>query len=524
MAYRIYKSNGQEVIIQDGVSSEPFSIDFVGRNTVNYGATIATTQLHLLENFANNVAPDDPTLGQLWFDTAANALKVRGAYGWGVMVSETPDGDLGTSTDRFRAIYADTYYGMTVGTSTSPFDAVYANNFIGGTFTGTFLGNISSATTASTLATTRIINVTGGAATGAANLLLNSVPTAPWTVDLPLTINKLSIPRNIALTGGVVGNANFDGSADITIPSKAVTLTAGNTTSFAIPPNATNAANAARVFFTTTGNGLLAGSADLLVLNTGGSVLNALEFDKQTATIRHYQAPPSAATWGTPRTLAYVDTGGGTEVIADKLSPGFNIALSGAAAGVSPPTDGTGTVTVNVTSVNDNTKLPLAGGNVTGYINTSSMITYQGGNASFNYGMWNDFGGNLNFSRLIKGTNAFNTSLMTLTDAGTLLSVGNVGAFSDSRLKTNIELIPDAVSKVCSLRGVTYDRIDTKERQTGVIAQELREVLPEAVIDLNDENHTLSVAYGNMAGLFIEAIKELKAEIEDLKAQIKRQH
>ena len=71
------------------------------------------------------------------------------------------------------------------------------------------------------------------------------------------------------------------------------------------------------------------------------------------------------------------------------------------------------------------------------------------------------------------------------------------------------------------LRGVTYDRIDKgMARQTGVIAQEVQAVLPEAVTVAEDEMKTLSVTYGNMVGLLIEAIKELKAEEDALKAKV----
>jgi hypothetical protein len=105
---------------------------------------------------------------------------------------------------------------------------------------------------------------------------------------------------------------------------------------------------------------------------------------------------------------------------------------------------------------------------------------------------------------------------------------GNVTAYSDIRVKTNIEHIPNALDKVCKLNGYTFDRTDvtfdehglaeTPVRQTGVIAQEVLKVLPEAVI--GDEEGHYSVAYGNMVGLLIESIKELKAEVDDLKAQL----
>ncbi len=101
-----------------------------------------------------------------------------------------------------------------------------------------------------------------------------------------------------------------------------------------------------------------------------------------------------------------------------------------------------------------------------------------------------------------------------------ILSVGNVEAYSDIRLKENIETIPDALGKLNQLRGVTYDRTDIEcLRQTGVIAQEIQQVLPEAVSVADDEIGTLSVAHGNMVGLLIEAIKELNKKVDQLMSE-----
>jgi hypothetical protein len=86
---------------------------------------------------------------------------------------------------------------------------------------------------------------------------------------------------------------------------------------------------------------------------------------------------------------------------------------------------------------------------------------------------------------------------------------------TDSRLKTDLEVIPDALAKVATLTGYTYTRIDTGARQAGLIAQDVQKVLPEVVSELQDG--TLTLAYGNVIGLLVEAIKELKAEIEELK-------
>ena len=115
---------------------------------------------------------------------------------------------------------------------------------------------------------------------------------------------------------------------------------------------------------------------------------------------------------------------------------------------------------------------------------------------------------------------------------------GNVTAYSDIRVKENLKVIPNALDKVMQLNGYTYDRTDlspaTPEeedityahnptgRHVGVIAQEVLKVLPEAVtggpnsMDGTDDDH-YSVAYGNMVALLIEAVKELKAEVEELK-------
>ena len=105
--------------------------------------------------------------------------------------------------------------------------------------------------------------------------------------------------------------------------------------------------------------------------------------------------------------------------------------------------------------------------------------------------------------------------------AGSIRATSDVIAFSDKRVKENIVTINSALEKVTQLRGVTYTRKDTDDKSTkvGVIAQEVLEVLPE-VVEKDDEG-MYSVAYGNMAGVFIEAIKELKAEVDSLKEQLK---
>jgi hypothetical protein len=108
----------------------------------------------------------------------------------------------------------------------------------------------------------------------------------------------------------------------------------------------------------------------------------------------------------------------------------------------------------------------------------------------------------------------------TVTVSGALNVTGDITAFftSDQRLKDNITPIPDALSKVLSISGNTFDWNEKSEKEgsdVGVVAQEILEVLPEAVT--TRDNGYLAVRYEKLVPLLIEAIKELKAEINELK-------
>ena len=99
---------------------------------------------------------------------------------------------------------------------------------------------------------------------------------------------------------------------------------------------------------------------------------------------------------------------------------------------------------------------------------------------------------------------------------GDFTASGDVCAYSDKRLKRNIKTIDNAVKTVQNLRGVTFEK--SLQPSLGVIAQEVEEVLPELV--KTDSDGMKSVAYGNMVGLLIEAIKEQQKQIEDLKQRL----
>ena len=114
-----------------------------------------------------------------------------------------------------------------------------------------------------------------------------------------------------------------------------------------------------------------------------------------------------------------------------------------------------------------------------------------------------------------------------LTFDGTNLGcAGDITAFaSDERLKTNIEPLDNALNKVLSLSGFTYTfnktgeslGFDTTITYVGVSAQEVQAVLPEAVKPAPANGDYLTVQYEKIVPLLIEAIKELKTEIDELK-------
>ena len=121
--------------------------------------------------------------------------------------------------------------------------------------------------------------------------------------------------------------------------------------------------------------------------------------------------------------------------------------------------------------------------------------------------------------------NSSGTNTLNIDSSGNGTFNGNVTAYSDIRIKDDIKTIDNALDKVSKLRGVEYTRKETKAREIGVIAQEVKEIVPELVTienlksDINpdaiEDMHTMK--YGNTVGLLIEAIKELKVELDNHK-------
>ncbi len=95
----------------------------------------------------------------------------------------------------------------------------------------------------------------------------------------------------------------------------------------------------------------------------------------------------------------------------------------------------------------------------------------------------------------------------------TITGSADVIAYSDERLKKNVKTLDG--KKVLEMRGVSFERTDSGKQSSGVIAQELEKVAPELVID---DGSYKGVAYGNVVGYLIEAIKDQQKQIDELKA------
>ena len=124
--------------------------------------------------------------------------------------------------------------------------------------------------------------------------------------------------------------------------------------------------------------------------------------------------------------------------------------------------------------------------------------------------------------------NASDVTRFSVDASGNGIFEGNVTAYgsaSDERLKENIEVIPNALEKVKELKGINFNYKKNEKspfssfregkRSTGLIAQDLQKVLPEAVYTTNDietKEEYLAINYGLVIGLLVEAIKELESK------------
>jgi hypothetical protein len=143
---------------------------------------------------------------------------------------------------------------------------------------------------------------------------------------------------------------------------------------------------------------------------------------------------------------------------------------------------------------------------------TTTAATFSGANVTFAgsvAGVTLDFSGAADIDGALE-VGAI-TSVGNMAVTGTITASDDITAFSSEVLKDDIRTIDNALNKVADMRGVYFTK--NGEAGTGVIAEEVEVVLPEVVKD----GEYKSVAYGNIVGVLIEAVKELKEEVKSLK-------
>jgi hypothetical protein len=191
----------------------------------------------------------------------------------------------------------------------------------------------------------------------------------------------------------------------------------------------------------------------------------------------------------------------GNAATSTRWATGRTIALSGDITGTSAAFDGTAALSFATTLASSGV---VAGTYLKVTVDTKGRVTAGTAMTS------GDVTGALGYTPANRAGDSFSGSISV---SGTITATGDITAYSDASLKTDVATIKGALALVERMRGVTYARIDTGVRGIGVIAQELKGLLPEAVAENPDG--MLSVAYGNLVGVLVEALKEIAARTDD---------
>lgn len=232
---------------------------------------------------------------------------------------------------------------------------------------------------------------------------------------------------------------------------------------------------------------------------TSGMVTTALGFTPYNSTNPSGYITASGSITGSSGSCT------GNAATATRWATGRTITLTGDVTGTSAAFDGSAALSFAATLANSGV---TAGTYLKVTVDAKGRVT---GASAMTSG---DVTSALGFTPANKAGDSFTGSISV---SGSIAATGDITAYSDARLKTDIETITGALDRVRKLRGVTFSRRDTGNRGVGLIAQELALIVPEAV--MTHEDGLLSVAYGNLVGVLIEAVKDLADKVERLEAQ-----
>jgi hypothetical protein len=419
------------------------------------------------------IQPDSVALGT---DTTGNYVATGAVSGTGLSGSSSSEG--GTFTVTSNATALNTVSAIVARDG--------SGNFAAGTVTAALSGN---ATTATALATGRTIGMTGdvvwtsasfdgsGNVTGTATIQANSVALGTDTTGNYVAVGAVS-------GTGLSGSSSSEGGT------------------FTVTSNATNA-NTASAIVARDGSGNFA----------AGTITAALTGNASTAT-----------TLQTARTIGGVSFNGAANINLPGVNTTGNQNTSGSSASCTGNA-ATATVlqtarTIGGVSFNGSANINLPGVNTTGNQNTSgtsaistaATVTTSSAASAFKVPFANTTASTTGNYGLLQDS----TATFTYNPSTNVVEAGTFNATSDISLKENICTFENAMDVVASLRGVRFTWKKNGIKTVGLIAQEVEKVLPE-LIGTNADTGLKSVSYANMVAVLIEAVKELKAEIEELK-------
>jgi hypothetical protein len=332
-----------------------------------------------------------------------------------------------------------------------------------------------------------------------------------------LSGNAIATGSNNVIIGGNTG-ATIDGlSGQIIISDGAgnVRITANETGTVSVPTGISSTNTTSGALVVTGGTGISGN------LNVGGAtgLTGQLSISNTTAT--------SSTSTGSIVTLGGIGAAGNIHAAAfvGDGSGLTNVSAAGFAGGtVANATTFSSLVTINNgISTNNTANISMGSGTrqMLNLFGTTFGIGIQSNTLYYRSGgtfRWHRGGVHSNTEG---AAGSGGTQALVLDASSNLTATGNVTAYSDERLKTDIEIITDPIGKILQLDGVTFTRIDSGQRGLGVIAQQVQRVLPELIVV--DQNGYLSVAYGNLTGLLIEGVKAHEHDISQLKSQVAAQ-
>ena len=426
-----------------------------------------------------------------------------------------------------------------LGLSSYRWDGVYSS-------TGDFTGNITVAGTVDgrdvAADGTKLDGIEAGAtADQTAAEILTAIKTVDGAgsgldADLLDGLHESSFMRRTATSDLAMANYNITGVNHITIndpgPNEGIEWSGGNGWKIYESPNDLTTNGAGNLQFVT-------GTTGRMTIDTSGNI-NGATFNATSTTNGGFQgidadsATSPSFTWSTdlntgmyrPAADQIGFTTGGT-VACTITGSNFNVvgALNAPTVDTNSVVIGAGVTLTEATDRPDLLKITSSTATWGGIqiSNTSNEFLWSfmgdgtvGGiydDLSNAWAIQFDDGGEVRL--YYAGAEKLNTLTGGVYVTGDFTASGNVTAYSDERLKTNIQTLDGALDKVKQLRGVSFEKDGRQD--IGVIAQEVQAVVPE-VVDTTHEY--LSVAYGNMVGLLIEAIKEQQQQIDDLKAKL----